>query len=58
MRANNVYLEAPACTQDLLNIKWALLSAGYDIASAWHEAKGPVLVQDHWNATALDAIEQ
>jgi hypothetical protein len=57
MRANNVYLEAPARTQDLLNIKWALRSAGYCIASAWHEAKGPVLVQDHWNATALEQLQ-
>ena len=56
MRANNVYLEAPSRTQDLLNIKWALRSAGYCIVSTWHEAKGPVLIQDHWNATALEQL--
>ena len=57
MSAINVYLEAPGRTQDLLNIKWALRSAGYSIASAWHDAKGPVLVQDHWNATTLERLQ-
>ncbi len=39
MQRNAVYLEAPELTQDLLNIKWALRSAGYTIASTWHDTR-------------------
>ena len=31
MRGNGVYLEAPSRTQELLNIKWTLQSAGFRI---------------------------
>jgi len=34
-----VYLEAPDRTQELLTIKWTLLSAGFRIGSTWHERK-------------------
>lgn len=60
MPRNTVYLEAPDRTQDLLNIKWTLQSAGYTIGSTWHEAKvntPPAALQDHWNATAVEQLQ-
>jgi hypothetical protein len=39
MRGNDVYLEAPSRTQELLNIKRALQAAGFRIGSTWHEGK-------------------
>jgi len=39
MRGNDVYLEAPGRTQELLNIKWTLQAAGFRIRSTWHEGK-------------------
>lgn len=45
MPRNVVYLEAPELTQDLLNIKWALRSAGYTIASTWHDTQAH---RSHW----------
>jgi|SRR5271170_2012065 len=59
MPRNTVYLEAPDRTQDLLNIKWALLSAGYTIGSTWHDSdpgrssRGFV---DHWSARRLEQL--
>ena len=60
MRGKKVYLEAADRTQDLLNIKWALRSAGYSIASTWHDAdatKGPAS-RYHWNARSLEQLKQ
>jgi hypothetical protein len=39
MRGNDVYLETPSQTQELLNIKWIRRSAGFRIGSTWHEVK-------------------
>jgi hypothetical protein len=39
MRGNHFYLEAPGRTQELLNIKWTLQSAGFRIGSTWHRGK-------------------
>ncbi len=54
MPEQTVYLEAPERTQDLLNIKWALRSAGYAIGSSWHddEASAP-----HWNARSVEQLQ-
>ena len=60
MRRHSVYLEAPERTQDLLNIKWTLRSAGYSIGSTWHddEANTPsVASKDHWNASRLEQLQ-
>ena len=60
MPGQTVYLEAPERTQDLLNIKWTLRSAGYAIGSAWHddEASAPsVAFKDHWNARSLEQLQ-
>jgi hypothetical protein len=56
MYGSTVYLEAPELTQDLLNIKWALRSAGYAIGSSWHErgaSKSCSASKDHWTARGL-----
>jgi hypothetical protein len=50
MSRNSVYLEAPDRTQDLLNIKWALRSAGYIIRSTWHDSAAIPSPRDHWNS--------
>jgi hypothetical protein len=39
MRRPVTYLDASESRQDLLNIKWALLSAGYQIGSTWHDER-------------------
>lgn len=57
MRGNNVYLEAEDRTQDLLNIKWALRGAGFTIASNWHDCQSPFDLRDHWNASALERLQ-
>jgi hypothetical protein len=60
MPRNTVYLEAPERTQDLLNIKWILRSAGYTIGSIWHEGNGsrpPLPRTNHWNAKALELLQ-
>ena len=36
-----VYLEATERSQDLLTVKWTLRSAGYPIASTWHDESLP-----------------
>jgi len=55
--ADTIYLEALDRTQDLLNIKWTLLSAGYSIRSTWHDAEGsPSSLKDHWNAKDVQQI--
>jgi hypothetical protein len=50
MSRNTVYLEAPDRTQDLLNIKWALRSAGYIIRSTWHDSPAVPSPKNHWNS--------
>jgi hypothetical protein len=57
MRGNTIYLEAEDRTQDLLNIKWALRSAGSTIASNWHDSQSPFDLKDHWNASALERLQ-
>jgi hypothetical protein len=55
MSKHTVYLEAPKRTQDLLNVKWALRSAGYSIGSGWHDAEAGVPnlgSEHHWNEYA------
>jgi hypothetical protein len=50
MRQTAIYLEASSRTQDLLNIKWTLLSSGYSIGSTWHENQsGNSARKDHWD---------
>jgi hypothetical protein len=58
MRGDGVYLEAPSRTQELLNIKWTLLSAGFRIKSTWHEGQGStssLSSKDHWNAKGVES---
>jgi hypothetical protein len=50
MSRNTVYLETPDRTQDLLNIKWALRSAGYIIRSTWHDSPAVPSPKNHWNS--------
>jgi hypothetical protein len=60
MRGNNIYLEAPDRIQDLLNIKWTLRSAGYDIRSTWHEGNAITTLlafRDHWNPRTLEHLQ-
>jgi hypothetical protein len=60
MRGNNVYLEAPGRTQELLNIKWTLQSAGFRIGSTWHEGQASTLAlssKDHWNAKSVEQLQ-
>jgi len=60
MIRHTVYLEAPDPTQDLLNIKWALLSAGYTIGSTWHESAADPSSRgsaDHWNAGRVEQLQ-
>ena len=59
MPGNTIYLEGPDRTQDLLNIKWALRSAGYMLASTWHETEGasPLAFRDHWNARSVIELQ-
>jgi hypothetical protein len=60
MSENTVYLEAPDRTQDLLNIKWALRSAGYAIGSTWHEGEAgvsPLPLKDHWDAKGVEQLQ-
>jgi hypothetical protein len=59
MRGHDVYLEAPGWTQELLSIKWALLSAGFRIGSTWHEGQGStssLSSEDHWNARGVEQL--
>ena len=60
MRGNNVYLEAPSRTQELLNIKWALQSAGFRIGSSWHEGQAStssLSSEGHWNAKGVEQLQ-
>jgi hypothetical protein len=59
MRGNTVYLEAPGRTQELLNIKWTLRSAGYRIGSTWHEGEASMSMtsKDHWNAMSVEQLK-
>ena len=59
MSKATVYLEGPKRTQDLLNIKWALRSAGYTISSSWHDADPTpqIRAEDHWNSKSVERIQ-
>jgi hypothetical protein len=57
MRGNNVYLEAPGRTQELLNIKWTLQSGGFRIGSTWHEGQASTSSKDHWNAKSVEQLQ-
>jgi hypothetical protein len=60
MRQRVVYLEALNRTQDLLNIKWALISAGYTIGSTWHDGEAttsPWALMDHWDAKSMEQLQ-
>ena len=60
MPRNTVYLCAASRTQDLLNIKWTLRSAGYAIGSTWHEGEATTSrlgVTDHWNASSAEQLK-
>ena len=59
MRGNDVYLEATSQTQELLNIKWTLLSAGFRIGSTWHERQGStssLSSKDHWSTKGVEQL--
>jgi hypothetical protein len=59
MPGSTVYLDAPNRTQDLLNIKWSLRSAGYVIGSTWHEGEAStsfLAAKDHWNARRVEQL--
>lgn len=59
MRGIEVYLEAPSRTQELLNIKWTLKSAGFTIGSTWHENPAITLalpVSKHWDAKGVEQL--
>jgi hypothetical protein len=59
MPQNAVYLEASEATQDLLTIKWTLRSAGYAIASTWHDSQANRShwgCAHHWMAGALKLL--
>jgi hypothetical protein len=60
MRGNDVYLEAPGRTQELLNVKWTLQSAGFRIRSTWHEGQTSTSISastDHWDAKSIDQLK-
>ena len=60
MRGNGIYLEAPGRTQELLNIKWTLQSAGFRIGSTWHESQtstSTLASKDHWNARSVEQLQ-
>jgi hypothetical protein len=59
MPRKEVYLEASERTQDLLNIKWALRSAGYTIGSTWHDLDSIAWppFKDHWTAVAVERLQ-
>jgi hypothetical protein len=59
MRGIDVYLEAPSRTQELLNIKWTLKSAGFTIGSTWHENSGitsALPLSEHWDAKDVEQL--
>jgi hypothetical protein len=59
MPQNTVYLEASEPTQDLLTIKWTLRSAGYTIASTWHDSpanRSHWGCAHHWMASAIKLL--
>jgi len=61
MRGNDVYLEAPGRTQELLNIKWTLQSGGFRIGSTWHEGQGStssLSSKHHWNAKGVEQLQR
>jgi hypothetical protein len=60
MLGNGIYLEAPGRTQELLNLKWTLQSAGFRIGSTWHESQtgtSTLSSKDHWNASSVEKLQ-
>jgi hypothetical protein len=60
MPRKTIYLDGPGRTQDLLDLKWALRSAGYAIGSSWHDIKGSMSFlgsADHWNAKRVEQLQ-
>lgn len=60
MIRDTIYLEAANPTQDLLDIKWTLLSAGYTIGSTWHESTQGASsggAADHWNRERVEQLQ-
>ena len=60
MRGNGIYLEASGRTQELLNIKWTLQSAGFRIGSTWHESQtstSTLASKDHWNTRSVEQLQ-
>lgn len=61
MYRNPVYLEAAERTQDLLNIKWALRSAGHAIVSKWHDGDAGAFrgaSKNHWTPNDFDRLQK
>ena len=54
-----VFLEAPCRSQELLSLKWLLRSAGYEIASTWHDAPTATSLTHpaHWNGTRMEQMK-
>jgi len=60
MPRKTVYLDGPDCTQDLLDIKWSLRSAGYEIGSTWHDVEGSLSFlgsAHHWNENRVEQLQ-
>ncbi|MFL6448915.1 MAG: hypothetical protein ACJ746_14690 [Bryobacteraceae bacterium] len=59
MRGNDVFLEAPSRTQELLNIKWTLKAAGFRIGSTWHDDSGiaSTVSKDHWDEKGIEQLQ-
>jgi hypothetical protein len=56
----NIYLEAPGRSQELLNIKWTLKSAGSRIRSTWHDGQAGATAlgsKDHCNARSVEQLQ-
>jgi len=51
-----VFLEAPSRSQDLVTLKWMLRSAGYRVASTWHDSPPP-LFDGHWKSLPIDEMK-
>ena len=60
MRFQTVYLEAEDRTQELLNVKWALRSAGYSVSSVWHDGDAHALSSSarQWGEKELERVQR
>jgi hypothetical protein len=60
MPTKTIYLEGTDRSQDLLDLKWALRSAGYTIGSSWHDREGSMSFlgsTDHWSAKGVRQLQ-